>query len=69
MAFTVNQRGGMDDLHLILKKEFITTTCFSTEYKANNSEWETNPSKDGLVNESYALPLYLQKAVVTTYKV
>lgn len=26
---------------------------FSNEYKGNNSEWETNPSKDGLVDESY----------------
>ena len=26
---------------------------FSNEYKGNNSEWETYPSKDGLANESY----------------
>ena len=28
---------------------------FTNEYKGNNSEWETNPSKDGLVNQSYSM--------------
>ena len=28
---------------------------FSNEYKGENSEWETNPSKDGLADESYDL--------------
>lgn len=33
------------------KDRIYYNDLFSTEYKANNSEWETNPSRDGLVDE------------------
>jgi len=37
------------------KDRIYYNDLFSTEYKANNSEWETSPSEDGLVDESYKL--------------
>ena len=32
---------------------------FRSEYRANNLDWETEPSKDGLADESYELLLYV----------
>ena len=45
----IKEEGGQSTFDT--KDRIYYKNLFSTEYKANNAEWETNPSKDGLVNE------------------
>ena len=35
---------------------------FLSEYRANNPEWETAPSKDGLADEAYDIPFFIAES-------
>ena len=35
---------------------------FLNEYRANNPEWETHPSKDGLADEAYDIPFFIAES-------
>ena len=48
-----------NDGHSLSNDQIYYDELFSPEYKDNNPNWETEPSEDGLANESYQIPFQL----------